>query len=186
MATQAVNFGGSEAANRPLSWSGIFAGTFMFLAIETTFGVLGTAVFASSANPHAANPVGAGISWGAGVWAVVLSIISMYFAGRVASNFSGAITRHTGMRAGLVTFGMCIFTTVLVASIALGSTVGGTTGISNAGPTRVAGLLATGGYWVFVALVLSMISSAVGGMQGVRRDAVDAPAANSGELRRVA
>ncbi len=48
------------------SWSSIFAGTFVFLAIELTFGVLGMAVFASAANPAAAHPV-TGMSTGIGI-----------------------------------------------------------------------------------------------------------------------
>lgn len=151
---------------RAFSWSGIFAGTFLFLAIEVTFTVLGLAIFASASTPGAAQPVSTGIHWGMGIWMVILSIIAMYFAGKLSARLSGAPSRNSGMYAGLVTFGMCIFTTVLVTAIALGSTVGGNTGIAYAGLTRVADILSTGGYWVFVALVLAMIAAASGGIHG--------------------
>jgi hypothetical protein len=152
-------------AQRTFSWSGIFAGTFLFLAIEATFGILGVAIFATATNPSSANPVGPGISTGVGIWMVVLSVISLYFAGKLASRLSGASTRSLGMHAGLVTFGMSIFTTVLMAGMVLGSTVGGVTSIgSNA--TRLVDILTTGGYWMFVALILGMIAAGWGGIHG--------------------
>jgi hypothetical protein len=154
------------AAPRAFSWSGIFAGTFLFLAIEATFGILGVAIFASATNPASANPVGPGISAGVGIWMVVLSIIALYFGGKLAARLSGANTKNVGMYAGLVTFGMCIFTSVLITALTLGSTVSGATGIGYASPVRVADMLTTGGYWLFVALVLGMISAASGGIHG--------------------
>lgn len=165
MATQFTEFPAAPV-QRSFSWTGIFAGTFLFLAIEATFGILGVAIFASATNPNAANPVGVGISAGLGIWMVVLSIIALYFAGKLASKLSGAFTRNLGMYAGLVTFGMCIFTAVLITALALGATVSGSTGIANAGPVRVADIITTGGYWLFIALVLGMISAASGGIHG--------------------
>jgi hypothetical protein len=162
-------------AQRTFSWSGIFAGTFLFLAIEATFGILGVAIFATATNPSSANPIGPGISTGIGIWMVVLSIISLYFAGKLASRLSGASTPSLGMHAGLVTFGMSIFTTVLMAGMVLGSTVGGVTSIG-ANATRLVDILTLGGYWTFVALILGMIAAGWGGMHG----------AMSGEKRAVA
>jgi hypothetical protein len=164
---------GSSVAEYPMiptprgfSWSGIFAGTFLFLAIEVTFGVLGVAIFASAADPASGHPFGSGITIGVGIWTVVLSIISLYFAGKLASRVSGAATRNMGMHAGFVTFGMCILTAVLVTGIVLGTATGQLTSIQTS-TTRLIHVLATGGYWTFVALVLAMISSAIGGMHGV-------------------
>jgi len=141
---------------RIFSWSGIFAGTFLFLAIEATFGILGMKIFAS------ARP---GIGVGFGIWMVVLSIISLYFAGRLAGRLTGATTQNLGMYAGLVTFGMSIFTSVLLMVFALGNTVSRGTDIA-ASVTRMGDLLASSGYWLFVALVLAMISAALGGIHG--------------------
>lgn len=172
MASQVPNMAGTtEAAPaiRNFSWSGIFAGTFLFLAIEATFGTLGAAIFASASNPHAANPVGFGMTAGIGIWMVVLTAFSMYFAGRLSALISGARSRAEGLRSGLVTFGMSIFATILVIAITLGSTMGGTTGLSYAAPTSVANLLTVTGYWTFVTLIVAMITSASGGAHGARR-----------------
>jgi hypothetical protein len=63
--------------DRGLSWSAVFGGTFVFLAIEITFGILGMAVFASATAPATGNAVTGGISAGIGIWAVVLSVIAL-------------------------------------------------------------------------------------------------------------
>jgi hypothetical protein len=166
-------------------WSGIFSGTFLFLAIEATFGIFGVAIFASATNPQSRNPVGPGISAGVGIWMVILSIIALYFGGKLAAKLSGAFTRNLGMYAGLVTFGMCIFASVLITALTLGSTISGTTGIGYAGPTRLADILTTGGYWLFVTLVLGMISAASGGIHGAWT-AGRAPLDRTGDARRAA
>lgn len=152
-------------ARRVFSWSGIFAGTFVFLAIESTFGILGAAIFASAGNPGAAVPTEPTLSVGLQVWMIILSIIALYFAGKTSSKmlFRSA-DRNLGMYHGLVTFGMSIFATILIFAMALGST-------TTAAATRlggIAGYISNGGeYWLFAAFVLSMIAAAVGGMHGV-------------------
>lgn len=149
-------------ARRVFSWSSIFAGTFVFLAIESTFGILGASIFGAG---------GIGLQ----IWMVILSIIALYFAGRTSSKL---LVRdgNLGLYHGLVTFGMSVFTTVLVLEIALGGAVGiATTRVGNLAVYVSAG----GEYWLFVALVLSMIAAAVGGMHGVGTSV--APAGSSQE-----
>ncbi len=143
--------------SRAFSWSGIFAGTFLFIAIEATFGVLGMAIFTSATNPHSANSIVTGVSVGGGIWMVVLSIVAAYFAGKLAAKLSGAPTRNAGMYTGLVTFGMCIFTSFLITALAPG-TVGAPASITH--ESRI------GDYWLFAALVLGMIAAASGGVHG--------------------
>lgn len=190
MATQPIPYPASPTlvvpVNRPFSWSGIFGGTFLFLAIEATFGILGVAIFATAVNPASTNPVGPGISAGVGIWMVVLSIIAFYFAGKLASKLSGAITRNVGMYAGLITFGMSIFAAILITTLVLGSTVQGATGLAYAGPTRVVDMLITGGYWLFAALVLGMISAASGGIHGAWSSRATAAVQRSYETKRAA
>lgn len=168
MATQYTEYP-SVPLHRAFSWTGIFAGTFLFLAIEVTFGVLGVAIFGSATNPVSRNPIGFGVSAGIGIWMVILSIIALYCGGKLSGRLTGATTRNMGMYAGLVTFGMSVFTAILVTAFALISTVGGSTGISYASPYRLDSIVTTGGYWLFVALVLAMFSAAMGGIHGADR-----------------
>lgn len=165
MATQFTEYP-AVPAHRAFSWTGIFAGTFLFLAIETTFGVLGAAIFGSATNPASPNRIGPGAGAGIGIWTVILSIIALYFAGKLAGRLTGATTRNMGMYAGLVTFGMSVFSIVLVSALTLMGTATSSTGIATPNPYRLNDMLTTGGYWLFLALVLAMISAAIGGMQG--------------------
>ena len=147
-------------ARRIYSWSGIFAGTFVFLAIESTFGLLGAAIFASAGNPNAAVPTTPGLSIGLEIWMVILSIIALYFAGKTSSKLLFRATdRNLGMYHGLVTFGMSVFATIFVISMSL---------VGAVATTRLGG-------WLFAAFVLSMIAAALGGMHGVGSAATPAP-----------
>ncbi len=151
------------------SWSSIFAGTFVFLAIELTFGVLGMAIFAGAANPRAANPVG-GMSVGIGIWMIVLSIIALYFAGRAAGHLSGALRRLAGFYHGLVTFGLSCFAAILIASMALSSTAGPNVNAGNPALYSATSLLdvaAKGGWILWLALLLGGITCCIGGANAV-------------------
>ena len=153
-----------------MSWPAIFGGTFVFLAIEVTFGVLGTAIFASAANPASAHPV-SGMSADIGIWLVILSIIALYFGGRAAASLSGARDSHLAMYHGLVTFGVSVFTAVVIGALVLGTTtMAPAARAANAGPATVADYVATAGYWLFVALLLGMIAAAMGGSQGRNKE----------------
>lgn len=170
-----------------MSWPAIFAGTFVFLAIEVTFGVLGTAVFASAANPASTHPV-TGMSAGIGIWLVILSIIALYFGGRAASALSGTTNSHVGMYHGLVTFGVSVFTSILVLAMVLGSTtVAPAANVANAGAATVGNITATAGYWLFAALLLGMIAAAAGGSQAAKpRRELPAEHPETPGIRRVA
>lgn len=148
-----------------ISWGSVFAGCFMFLAIEVTFGLLGLAIFASAANPNTAHPVG-GMSTGIGIWTIVLSIIALYFAGKTATRLSGATTRTSGIYHGLVTYGMSIFAAILIAALSVGSTVAGNANLGRIGGNTMDSVITTSGWWLFFACLLGMIAAAIGGSHG--------------------
>jgi hypothetical protein len=183
MATQFTEYP-TVFGNRRFSWSGIFAGTFLFLAIEATFGVLGVAIFTSAINPRAATPIGLGISIGSGIWMIVLTIIALYFAGKLASTQSGATTRNSGMYAGLVTFGMSLFASFFIMNLTLGSTFGFRASIARA--LTVADFIVAGGYWLFATLVLGMIAAASGGIHGALTGTTQTSSERTIEAKRVA
>jgi len=153
-----------------MSWPAIFGGTFVFLAIEVTFGVLGTAIFANMQNPAANHPV-TGMSAGIGFWVVILSIIALYFGGRAAAALSGATKKHVAMYHGLVTFGLSVFTAIVVGALVLGSTTiaPATRAVGAANPATIGSVVTTAGYWLFAALVLGMIAAAIGGSQATNK-----------------
>ena len=174
MATQYTEYPAVLVTHK-FSWSGIFSGTFLFLAIEATFGVLGVAIFTAAINPRSANPIGPGISIGSGVWMIVLTIIALYFAGKLASTHSATTTRNSGMYAGLVTFGMCVFASFLITSLTLGNTFGRHIVGESASGFTVADFIIVGGYWLFAAMVLGMIAAASGGIHGSLVGSVQMP-----------
>jgi fumarate reductase subunit D len=146
------------------SWSSVFAGVFVFLAIETTFGILGSAIFSSAVN-----------SVGFGIWMIILSIISLYFAGRAASHLAGCVRRLDGMYHGLVTYGLSVFTTVLVLSLVLGSAALASTNAAHVSKGTLLDYLSTGGWYVFIAMILGGIAACIGGAHSIRHIATAAP-----------
>ncbi len=71
-----------------ISWAAVWAGVFAFIAIWSVFGLLGMAIFASAANPSAQQPV-TGMNVGMGIWAIILTAIAMWVAGRVTGHLAG-------------------------------------------------------------------------------------------------
>jgi len=139
------------------SWSSVFAGTFVFLAIEITFGMLAWAIF----SPY---PAASGLTAGSGIWMIILSIIALYFGAQAAAHFSGDARRLNGMYYGLVTFGLSIFSSILMASMAVGS--------SAASARTLLGAVGANAGWLFVTLILGGIAAAIGGAFWAPRAAV--------------
>jgi hypothetical protein len=167
------------------SWGSTFAGTFVFLAIEVTFGLLGAAIFASASAPQTATPMNGGTGFGFGIWMVVLSIIATYFGAKTAGRLSLTADRNRGMYQGLVVFGMSIFTSILIAALTLGSSAPRAANPQHYRPATIASVVANGGYWLFAALLLSMLASAIGGAHGAQSKELP-PTERRDNLRQVA
>ena len=158
------------------AWGAIFGGTFVYLAIMATFGSLGGGIFADG-----------GYAVGMIVWLTILAIISLYVAGHASGVLSRVRDRSTGLFQGLITFGMCVFSSILVLSLVWGA--GTTAGASQtAGAvTRwdVVSIAGTGGWGLFCALFFGMLAAMGGGSQAASRqmmtEVIERP-----ELRRVA
>lgn len=138
-----------------VSWSSVFAGTFVFLAIEVTFGLLALAIFGRETS---------GLSAGAGIWMIILSIIALYFGAKTAAHFSGEDRRLNGMYYGLVTFGLSIFSSILIAAMAVGS-------MANPARALLNGVAANAA-WLFITLILGGIAAALGGAFSTTHSAV--------------
>lgn len=89
---------------------------------------------------------------------------------------------------GLVTFGVSVFTSILLLAMVLSSTtVASAANVANAGAATVGSIMATAGYWLFVALLLGMIAAAAGGSQAAKpRRELPAENPESSGIRRVA
>jgi hypothetical protein len=151
-----------------VGWASIFAGTFVFLAIETTFGLLAAAIFPAT---HAAGALAAG----PGIWMIVLSIIALYFGAKAASHLSGEARKLNGMYYGLVTFGMAIFSSVLIATMMAGNTASAAVTLS--------AMVAANAAWLFVTLILGGIAAGIGGALGVPEPATTSVAGEHVSMR---
>jgi len=149
-------------------WAAIWGGVFTFLAIWTVFGALGLAIFASSANPNAATPV-SGMSAGMGIWAIVLTIIAMYVAGRETGRLAGITNRHDGLIHGMMMFGLACAATVVLVTLG-GAALGGGTGVeSSSHSPYILGLFSELGWIGFAALFLGWLAAMFGAQSSVSR-----------------
>lgn len=154
-------------------WSAIWAGMFTFVAIWSVFGTLGAAIFASSANPHAANPV-TNMSIGMSIWAIVLTLIAMYCGGRVTGHLAAVSTKHDGLVHGIAMFGLSVISAVIIVVLA-GTALSGGTGIEQTSTVHspyALGVFAALGWAGFVALLLGWLGAMAGASAGVPNAAV--------------
>jgi len=154
----------------PINWGAIWAGLFTFVAIWSVFGLLGFAIFTSRANPASIQAMQTP-SIGLGIWAIVLTAVAMYVAGRVTGRLAGLAGRYESVAHGVVMFGLSI------AAIAL--TVAGrrlfvampVTDLAAPAP-YVRGLFGGSEWMAFIALFLGWIAAIVGASTGGRRTPV--------------
>ena len=148
-----------------MDWSAIWAGVFAFVAIWSVFGILGMAIFASSANPNAAQPV-TGMSVGMGIWAIILTIIAMYVAGRITGGLAASTTRFEGVNHGIVMFGLSVVA-VLVLTVLGGTALSGGTGVNGtAHSPYILTVFADLGWVGFLCLLLGWLAAMGGASAG--------------------
>jgi hypothetical protein len=160
----------NEAATvRPpiTDWGAIWAGVFTFVAIWSVFGLLGMAIFASAGNASSANP-NSGVSIGMGIWAIVLSIIAMYVAGRETGRLAAVSTRHDGLVHGMIMFGLSVAATVVIA-VLLRSIVSFGTSAAEANTPNLLNMSAALGWIEFLSLFLSWLAAMGGAASAAQR-----------------
>lgn len=162
-------------------WGAIWAGVFTFFAIWSVFGLLGMAIFASAANPSSARPV-TGMGIGMGIWAIVLTIIAMYVAGRETGRLAGVNNRHDGLVHGMIMFGLSIVATLIIASVG-GSALSGGSGVQGTARSPYLLSMFSGLGWAgFIALFLGWLSAMAGAQTGAGQKKLDT-ARNVREIR---
>ena len=150
---------------RHTDWGAIWAGVFVFMAIWSVFGALGFAIFSSAANSNATSE-GFSMNAGMGIWAIVLTIVAMYVAGRETGHLARVDNRYDGLIHGLVMFGLSTVAVIILA--AMGSAAYQGTGA--AGSVRSPYLLSlfSGlGWYGFLALFLGWLAAILGASSGV-------------------
>jgi hypothetical protein len=155
----------SAIATLKISWGAIWAGMVTFIAIWSVFGLLGVAIFASAANPAAQHPV-TGMSVGMGIWAVVLTIIAMYVAGRETARLAAVTNRHDGLIHGMILFGLSVVAALLITILA-GTSLNGGAGVSdNAHSPYLFGVFSDLGWMGLFSLFLGWLAAMGGASAG--------------------
>lgn len=80
-----------------VSWSAIFAGIVLVLAVEVLLNVLGAGVGLDLVNPGSSGtPSAASFGMGAGIWWLVSSIVALVFGCHVAARLAAVASRWDG------------------------------------------------------------------------------------------
>lgn len=140
------------------NWGALWAGVFTFLAVWSVFGVLCLAIFASSSS------LGLAMS----VWGIILTIITMFVAGRATGQLAGINNSREGMINGTVLFGLAVTSVLFI--VVIGSAAFGSTQVS--GTARISDVLAVFsnfGWALFVGLFLGWLA-AMGGAASAHKE----------------
>lgn len=147
------------------AWGAIWAGFFTFAAIWSVFGLLGEAIFASSANPNAPAPV-SGMTVGMGVWSVILTIIAMYVAGRVTAHFANFTDRAARIMHGMAMFGLSVVGTIVLVILSGTAMAGGEGLAGGVHSSYMLTVFSDIGWIGFVALLLGWLAAIGGAAHG--------------------
>lgn len=150
------------------NWGAIWGGVFTFIAIWSIFGLLGMAIFASSANPGGAHPV-TGMGVGISIWSVVLTIIAMFFAGLVTGQLAGVGNARAAVQHGMIMFGLSVVSFLVIAVLGTSNTIVNAAG--GAHSPYILTLFADLGWAGFVSLFLGWLAAMGGASTGIRRSA---------------
>lgn len=162
-----------ERAHHP-NWGAIWAGMFTFLAIWSVFGVLGMAIFKQAASP--AQPI-AGMGTGMAIWAIILTIIAMYFAGLVTGKLAEVGNPRDGVIHGITMFGLSVAAVLLMLGLGAAVMASGATTATAAPITShssyVLNTFASIGWMGFIALILSWLAAMGGASTGMKHRAAE-------------
>ncbi|HTU36318.1 MAG TPA: hypothetical protein VMF66_21140 [Candidatus Acidoferrum sp.] len=153
----------TTVVSRP-NWGAIWAGVFTFLGIWTVWGLLGMGVFSSAANPAAPAPVG-GMHVGITIWSIILTIVALFFAGRVTGHLAGIGNRRDGAVHGMIMFGLSMVSAVVAIAL-IGRAISPTGMIGGAHNPFALGIGASLGYGGFVGTLLGWFAAMWGASIG--------------------
>lgn len=186
-----------------ITWSGVFAGGAVAIALDALFTVLGGAIGATAFNPYAlGNGALRELTIGEGIWLLASNLVAFLIGGFVGARTSIFAGRAYGMLQGLTVWAVALVVSVFLANAALSSGLGGAVEVTTTGasPTATqAAANATAGmtpmetvqlakstaeavaWWTFAAIALGAIGGIVGGRLGAeylaRRELATAPEA---------
>lgn len=133
-----INDGSFKGFISRLSWSAIFAGVFIAIAVQLLLSLLGLSIGFGSINPVESDKPFSGLGIGALIWWIVTMLVSLFTGGWVAGWFSNQIQKTDLILHGLLTWCLLSFLNLYLITSSVGKIVGGagsviTKGLSMAG-----------------------------------------------------
>jgi hypothetical protein len=89
-----------------IDWSAVWSGLFTFVSIWSVFGLLGYAIFPRTTN--------GGVDVALAIWSIILAAVAMFIAGRVTGSVSAVAGQASGMRHGMIMFGLAVIATIVL------------------------------------------------------------------------
>lgn len=166
-----ANAGTGPSLNRPgTPWGAIWAGTFSFAAIWTVFGMLGISIFKSTGT--LATPSSTGVSWGMGIWSIILTAIAMFVAGHVTARLGNTTTRRDAVIAAQTMFGLSAVGVLVFLALA-------GAGVSGMATPYVGYAIRTAGWFGWLGVLLGWACA----MAGAASSQKSRPLAGTGTVR---
>ncbi len=123
--TTTTTMGAGSHTHRRISWSAIFGGVILVVAVQLLLSLLGAGIGLGTVDTNAGTtPDASSAGIGAGVWWVLSSMIALAFGGYVSAWLAGIEIRWDGLH-GLVTWGIATLLTLYLLTSAIGSVIGG-------------------------------------------------------------
>jgi len=118
--------GGGVHTHRRISWSAIFGGVILAIAVQLLLSLLGAGIGLGTVDTNAGTtPNASSLGIGAGIWWVISSCIALGLGGFVAAWLAGIEVRFDGVLHGLVTWGIATLLTLYLLTSAIGGIIGG-------------------------------------------------------------
>lgn len=131
-----------------LSWGAVFAGLVVATAVQIVLTLLGAGIGFAAWEPGES---ARGLGIGAGIWAIVSVLVSLYVGGMTTGRLAGILTRKDGALHGILLWGLSTILTVWllasgVTALAGGAfrMVGGVLGAASGAAAQTAGAVAAG------------------------------------------
>lgn len=147
------------------NWGAIWAGVFTFIAIWAVFGTLGLGIFGSMTAGSAA---AVGGSVGMAIWAVVLTVIAMFFAGRITGFLAGSANSRDGAMHGVVMFGLAVVSALIMLFMG-GAAYASAAVAASVHRVYLLDIFSYPGWPLFIALFLGWLA-AMGGASAAHKD----------------
>lgn len=114
------------------SWSAIFAGTMIALAIMVILSTLGLAIGATTLDPGPGpegSPSITSLGIGAGIWWLLTGLISLLAGGWATGRLAGSRHRTEGFLHGIVTWSLVMLVVAYASFTAIGAVISGAVGV---------------------------------------------------------